>query len=79
MSSSRPTPGQLLRTDTDRLVQEIRRHLDGAAREEARERLLKALGRKREVAVLLETNPEATPARDAAQSGRCGRSPRTST
>lgn len=59
MSSPRPTPGQVLRTDADRLVQELRRQLEGAAREQARERLLEALARQRETTVVVVATPGA--------------------
>jgi hypothetical protein len=60
MSSSRPTPGQVLRTDTDRLVQELRRQLEGAAHEQAPERLLKALARKLETSVVVVSRSEGS-------------------
>jgi hypothetical protein len=60
MSSSRPTPGQVLRTDTDRLVQELRRQLEGAAHEQARERFLKALARKLETSVVVVSRSEGS-------------------
>jgi hypothetical protein len=49
----------VLRTDADRLVQELRRQLEGAAREQARERLLEALARQRETTVVVVATPGA--------------------